>query len=429
MLVDELGDAAARDLLGAEGLDHHRDRVSDADRVGDLDLAAVREPGGDHVLGDPARGVGGRAVDLRRVLAGERAAAVAGHAAVGVDDDLPAGQPGVAHGAADDELAGRVHQQPVAAGGQAERGQLGLDHELLDVGREQLLDRDVLGVLRGDDHGVDGYRLVVLVDDGDLGLAVGTEVGHRAVLAHRGQPAGQPVRQGDRQGHQLGGLVGGVPEHQALVTGALALDLVLGRAGRARLVGGVDALGDVGRLRADGHAHAAGRAVEALTGGVVADPQDRVPHDRGDVDVAGRGDLAGDVHLAGRDHGLDGHPAARVLRQHRVQDRVADLVGDLVRVALGDRLGGEETAWHSALPNVVVKSTNRPEHGPGGTLPAGTDVVAPARPAHPAPTSGSRGATADQIPAATASLVPRGTSVADPSAASTTTVLSGRPNT
>src|SRR3546814_15889222 len=49
-----------------------------------------------------------RAVDLGRVLAGERAAAVAGPAAVGVDDDLAPGQAAVAHRAADHELAGRV---------------------------------------------------------------------------------------------------------------------------------------------------------------------------------------------------------------------------------------------------------------------------------------------------------------------------------
>ena len=82
--------------------------MRDADRVRDLDLAAVGEPGGDDVLRDVARGVGGRAVDLRRILARERAAAVRRRAAVGVDDDLAAGQAGVAHRPADHELAGRV---------------------------------------------------------------------------------------------------------------------------------------------------------------------------------------------------------------------------------------------------------------------------------------------------------------------------------
>src|SRR3546814_4401312 len=72
----------------AEGGDRDAGRLGDADGVADLHLAAVGQARGDHVLGDVARGVGGRAVDLGRVLAGERAAAVAGPAAVGVDDDL-----------------------------------------------------------------------------------------------------------------------------------------------------------------------------------------------------------------------------------------------------------------------------------------------------------------------------------------------------
>ena len=94
---------ASVDRAGAERLERDRDGLRDADRVGDLDLAAVGEAGGDDVLRDVARRVRGRAVDLRRILAAERAAAVPADAAVRVDDDLAAGQPGVAHRAADDE--------------------------------------------------------------------------------------------------------------------------------------------------------------------------------------------------------------------------------------------------------------------------------------------------------------------------------------
>ena len=96
------------DLAGAVQVDVDRQRLGDADRVGDLDRAAIGEAGGDDVLGQIARGVGGRAVDLGRVLAGEGAAAVRRRAAVGVDDDLAAGEAAVAVRAADDELAGRV---------------------------------------------------------------------------------------------------------------------------------------------------------------------------------------------------------------------------------------------------------------------------------------------------------------------------------
>ena len=69
--------------------------MRDADRVRDLHLAALRDAGGHDVLGHVTRRVGGRAVHLRGVLAAERAATVTGHAAVGVDDDLAAGEPAV----------------------------------------------------------------------------------------------------------------------------------------------------------------------------------------------------------------------------------------------------------------------------------------------------------------------------------------------
>ena len=71
-------------------------------------MQRVGQAGRDDVLGDVARHVAGRAVDLRRILARERAAAVRRRAAVGVDDDLAAGDAGVAVRTADDEAAGRV---------------------------------------------------------------------------------------------------------------------------------------------------------------------------------------------------------------------------------------------------------------------------------------------------------------------------------
>jgi hypothetical protein len=96
--------------------------------------------------------------------------------------------------------------------------------------------------------------------------SVGPQVGHGAVLANLGQLLGQPVRQPNRQRHQLGGVVAGVTEHQALVTGALSGDSVLCVSSTLdpAFVAGVDALGDVGRLRADRDADAAGFAVKAL---------------------------------------------------------------------------------------------------------------------------------------------------------------------
>ena len=108
--------------------------------------------------------------------------------------------------------------------------ELGRDDELRDVRREQRREVDVGGVLRRHDDGVEADGLVVLVVlDGDLGLAVGAEVRDRAVLADLRQPAREVVREVDRQRHQLGGVVARVAEHEALVAGALTVELV-GRA-------------------------------------------------------------------------------------------------------------------------------------------------------------------------------------------------------
>ena len=81
------------------------------DGVGKLDFAARRESGGDDVLRHPAAHVSGAAIDLARVLAGKCAAAVTTHAAVAIDDDLAAGETGVALRSADDEAAGRIDEE------------------------------------------------------------------------------------------------------------------------------------------------------------------------------------------------------------------------------------------------------------------------------------------------------------------------------
>ncbi len=54
------------------------------------------------------RHIAGRAVNLGRILAGERAAAVAAITAVGVDDNLASGQSAVALRTADNKAAGRI---------------------------------------------------------------------------------------------------------------------------------------------------------------------------------------------------------------------------------------------------------------------------------------------------------------------------------
>ena len=196
--------------------------------------------------------------------------------------------------------------------------------------------RGLGGVLGGDDDGVDAHGAAVFVVlHGDLGLAVGPQIVHQALLADLGQALGQLVAQGDGQGHQLRGLVAGVAEHHALVAGA------------AHLV--VGAQGDVGGLLVDAGDDAAGVAVEAVLGPVIADVPHHVPDDLGDVHIALGADLAHHVDKAGGHGGLAGHAAVGVVFQDGVQHRVGDLVADLIGMSLGDGLGSKEIVAHIYL--------------------------------------------------------------------------------
>ena len=235
----------------------------------------------------------------------------------------------------------------------------GLDDVLDEVGTQQVLDVDAVGVLGGDEDLLDRDRLVVDVLDGDLGLAVGTQVVQHVGLADGGEALGEPVREVDRHRHQRRGLVDRVAEHHALVARTDEVDRIDALT-VLDLEGLVDALGDVGALLVHADQDAAGLAVEAVLRAVVADVLDDPAHDRGDVDVAVRADLAADDDLPGGGEALDGaaHVVGarlaaglglealggklRLARDDRVEHGVRDLVAHLVRVTLGHRFGREQ---------------------------------------------------------------------------------------
>ena len=344
MAGDQLGQFFVGDLAGAPGLDHDRGRARHADGVGNLDQAARGQAGGDDVLGDVAGGVGGGAVHLGRVLAGKRAAAVRGGTTVGIDDDLAAGEAGVAVRAADLEHAGRVDQELDVALDQLFR-QHRLDDVLddgVDGGLLHALDgdavlADLLGhlgtVLGGQHHGVDGDRLAIDVLEGDLRLGVRPQPGQATILAQHGLALDQAMRQIDRHRHQRRRFVAGVAEHQALVAGAL-VEIVVG--------GAIDALGDVGALLAVADVHRAAVGVETQGRIGIADAADGVARDLGVIDLGVGGDLAGEDDETGGDQRFRRDAGELVLGQDGVEDGVGDLVGDLVRMSFGHRFRGEQ---------------------------------------------------------------------------------------
>ena len=217
-------------------------------------------------------------------------------------------------------------------------------------------------MLGGQHHGIHADGLAVLVVlHGDLGLAIGTQIVHQTLLAHVGQALGHLVGDGDSQRHQLRRLVAGVAEHHALVTGAV---VQLALAGGLRLVALVHAQRDIAGLLVDVGDDGAGIAVKAAVGGVVADVQHHLPGDLGDIHIATGGDLAHDMDQAGGGAGLAGHAAVGILLEDRIQNRVGDLVADLIGMSLGNGFRSKQMSCHgffllSALRNATKKRSVR----------------------------------------------------------------------
>ena len=105
VLLDDL-DQLVRGLVGGTvGLDEQGEGLGNTDGVRELDESTAGQLGGDERLGDPARKVGSRTVDLGVVLTGESTTTVGSPASVGVDNDLTTGQTGITLGSTNDEEA------------------------------------------------------------------------------------------------------------------------------------------------------------------------------------------------------------------------------------------------------------------------------------------------------------------------------------
>src|SRR5436190_16858915 len=199
-------------------------------------------------------------------------------------------------------------------------------------------------MLGGDEDPLDLDRalasaLVDLVADGHLRLPVRSQVREDVRFSHFRETLGQLVGDHDRERHQLLRLPGRVPVHHPLVSRTEQVERV--RVSVLRLIGLVDALGDVRGLPVDRHHHAAGLGVEPVLRPRVADLGDALSYEAPDVYVDVGRDLAGDDDEPGRDQRLARDTPVRVAAYDGVENRVRDLVGDLVRMALGYGLGGE----------------------------------------------------------------------------------------
>lgn len=209
VVSDDLDQLGIGLLTGAVSVDKDGQGLGNTDSVGQLNQASSSEAGVDQRLGDPSGSVGGRSVDLGKVLSGEGTTTVGTPTTVGVDNDLSTGQTGITLGTTDDESTGRLDVVDGPLVHEVGRDDL-VDNLVLDL-LSEILGGDFLGVLGRDDDGVDsegnhGTRLVLLVLDGDLSLGVGSEPAHGAVSSGSGHGGVQLVGEHDGLGHQFGGL-------------------------------------------------------------------------------------------------------------------------------------------------------------------------------------------------------------------------------
>ncbi len=350
MGIDQLGDFFVRDHARALGIDRHVHRLGHTNGIGHLDLALACQPGSDNVFGHIACRIGRRTVYLAGVLAREGATTMGAGTAVGVDNDLAAGQAAIALRSANHEAPGGVDQ--VAGVLQPLFGQYGLDdffdHGLVELGFHLVAQAHLGAVLAGQDHGVNAVRLAVHVAHGDLALGVRAQEWQTAVLAQLGLAFDQAVGVVDGRGHQLGCLVAGVAEHQALVTGT-GIQMVV--------AGVVHALGDVIALLVVSDQHGAALVVNAVFGVVVANALDGVARHLDVVHVGIGGDFTCQDYQTSVAQRLGRYARFGVLLEDRVQDCIRNLVGDFVGMTFGHRFRGKKKIVRHA--NCSKKTSSR----------------------------------------------------------------------
>ena len=265
------------------------------------------------------------AVDLGGVLTGECATAVTACATIGIDNDLATRQTAIALGSADHKTTSRVDQE-LGLGRQQTSRETWTD-DVLDHGLVNRCLRDFRRMLCRQHYSIDLDRLAIDVAESHLRLGIGTQPGQAAVFTQLALTLHQTVCVPDWGRHQIRRFVTCVTKHQTLVARAL-IEIVLGRA--------IHALRDVGRLFVVGDQHCAAFVVDAVVGVVVANPLDGVTRDLDVVHVCRGGDFTSQHDQTGVTQRFSCHTRVGVLGENRIQNRIGDLVGDLVWMSFGN---------------------------------------------------------------------------------------------
>ena len=204
--------------------------------------------------------------------------------------------------------------------------QVGL--QLCQPGRLAIL----LAGLQG--HTVDALRPAISVFDPDLSLGIGQQIRQRLLQGLGIQDLSDPVRQRDRQRHQRLGLIAGVAEYRRLILDRKATELlIIHRVQIERVIVAITMIHEAGH---DG----AGIGIEDI--GRVADAANHLAGDIGDGDPGFGRIVRRDEEHTARDRALGIDSRISIEPQHMIDDGIADLITELVRVSCSHRLRGED---------------------------------------------------------------------------------------
>ena len=242
-------------------------------------------------------------------------------AAVGIDDDLSAGQAGIAVRTSNHEVTGGIDVNIGNIGNiKAIATQNRCDHALTDV-LTQLLHFKVSAVHNGHYYGINANHIAsFIILYANLRFAIGTQqiVGMDAL----GQAIAQCTGQCCRQGHQLGSLGTSAAKHHTLI--ACATDLVIG------------AQRDICRLGVNAALNFYAIGIKSIASINIADLADCLASNLGIIHCSLGGNFATNQAKVCGNHGLAGNARSGILRQAGIQNCIGDRIRHLVRMAVGN---------------------------------------------------------------------------------------------
>ena len=240
--------------------------------------------------------------------------------AVGIDDDLAAGQACISVRSTDDETAGRIDEVLGVLINHILRKDR-IKDILSDVFVDLFL-ADLSIMLCGQYDSLQAYRLSILILHRDLALSIRSEILQSSILANLRQLQAQLVGKVDRERHIVIRLIGGVSEHHSLVAGSDGFDLAVGHLVFLCFQRLVNAHGNIRGLLVQSDKNRAGICIKSHIAADITDLTDGVTHDLLIINICCRSDLTADNNKTSAGSCLTGNTAHGILRNDCVQNRI-----------------------------------------------------------------------------------------------------------